>query len=198
MKKKLFIIPAIMLLVSACSQIFAPSVYSSKAMDALTADLKKISENFKIEKVIVNEKENLSNEFGMCIVDLRNSEGEKYEQILYYNIGIPHNDPESKRELRRNTKEPDGINVDDIISQKDNIEKYVENAKSQIPETYKFESVNRLTFTADEGSLEISFIINVTEKGKSARMKGGREVIDYYEVEFNVDKDGNVILNDNK
>jgi hypothetical protein len=193
--KKVFTILTTVLLVSACSQIFPPSIYSPKAMNELTVDLKKISENFKIEKIVVHEKESLSNEFGMSVVDLRNSEGEKYEQVLYYNFGIPHNDPKSKTEHIRNKTELNGINVDDIIIQKDNIEKYVEDAKLQIPENYSFKSVNRLTFTAnEEGNLETGFTVNVTENGKSARMEGGRSVIDYYELEFSVDKDGNVIM----
>jgi hypothetical protein len=191
--KNLFIVAVIAALLPACSQILPPDIYSPKAMDELTSDLKKISEKFKIEKVVVHEKDQLSGNFGMAAVDLRNEEGVKYEQILYYNFGIPHNDPKQERESRGASKQHYYINVDDVIKVKDNIEKYVEEAKTQIPEGYTFESVDFLTFKANsKEELEISFEIQVTETGKSSRVEGGRRVTDYYELEFNVDKDGKI------
>ena len=191
---------AIAALLAGCSQISfsPPAMYSSKAMNELTADLKKISEKYNIEEVRVHEKDKLSNEFGMAVVLMRDSEGEKFEQILYYNIGIPHNDPKPNdyREYYHKgmKKEPNFVNVDDIIKQKDNIEKYVEDAIAQIGEEYYFKSVTDLTFTADdEKDLQIQFKVNVTKKGQSERREGGRMVTDYYELKFTVDTDGNVI-----
>jgi hypothetical protein len=46
----------------------------------------------------------------------------------------------------------------------------------------------------DKGDLQIEFTVNVTEKGKSERREGGRMVTDYYEIDFQVDTDGNVIM----
>ncbi|MDR2138870.1 MAG: hypothetical protein LBP50_04915 [Tannerella sp.] len=191
--QSLLIVAVVAALLPACSQINPPSIYSPKAMDELTSDLKKISADFKIENVTVHEKDKLSDQFGMAVVNLRNSEGAKYEQVLYYNFGIPHNDPKPERESGTASKPIHYINVDDIVKLKDRIEKYVEEAKTQIPENYTFESVNFLTFEPNsEGALEISFEVQVTETGKSARMEGGRKVTDYYELEFKVDKDGHI------
>ena len=197
---KLFILSILAVLFAGCSQFSAPAIYSSKAMNELTTDLKKIGENYKIEKVRVYEKETLSNEFGMAIVEMRDSEGQKYEQSLYYNLSIPHDDPKPMKERGIKRQEPHAVNIDDIINQKDNIEKYVEEAKAQIDEEFeskcKFESVTFLTFTADnEGNLQIQFTVNITEKGKSDRREGGRMVTDYYGLEFSVDNDGNVTYN---
>jgi hypothetical protein len=197
--KNLLFVTALAVLFANCSQILPPTMYSPKAMNELTTDLKKISENYKIEEVRIFEKDKLSDEFGMAVVYMRNSEGQKFEQVLYYNFGIPHNDPKPKKEYGIKKTEPHAVNVEDIIKQKDNIEKYVETAKVQINEDfegqYKFESVTDLIFTADDkGSLQIKFTVNVTEKGKSERREGGRMVIDYWGIDFHVDTDGNVIM----
>ncbi|MDR0757891.1 MAG: hypothetical protein LBF85_08605 [Tannerella sp.] len=191
--KNLFIVAAIAALFPACSQVLPPAIQSPKAIEELTADLKKIGKDFKIEKVVVHEKDELSGTFGMSVVDMQNSKGEKYEQTLYYNFGIPHNDPKPQSGARSRSENLYFINVDDIIERKDLIEKYVEEAKTQIPEGYTFESVDFITFAPDDnGALVLSFEIQVTETGKSARMEGGRKVIDYYQLEFFVDKDGNI------
>ena len=200
--KNLFIVAAFAVLLSACSQIFPPALYSPKAMSELTADLKKISENYIIEEVRVTEKEQLTSEFGYAQVFMRDKEGKQFEQMLYYGLGIPHNDPKPRTGYGTNRKEePHAVNVEDIIKQNDNIEKYVEAAKLQINEEfegeYKFESVTNLEFKADkEGALQIRFCMNVTEKGNSTRREGGQMVTDYYELQFNVDKDGNVTYED--
>jgi len=199
--KNLLIVATLAVLFTSCSQIFPPAMYSPKAINELTADLKKISENYKIEEIRIFEKEKLSSEFGMALVYMRNSEGNKFEQTLYYNYGIPHNDPKPSREHSIMKSERRTINVDDIVKQKDNIEKYVEKAKTQIEEVFeskfKFESLSDLKFTADnDGNLQIKFTVNVTERGNVARREGGRMVTDYYELEFFVDKEGNVIYDE--
>jgi len=198
--KKLFIVSVLTLLLAGCSQIFPPAMYSPKAIGELTTDLKKISENYKIENVRVYEKDKLSNEFGMAMVIMSDSEDKKFEQVLYYNYGIPHNDPKPAKGYTKG-KQTHPINVDDIIARKDSIEKYVEEARNYIEEEsegkYKFESVTDLTFTTDKaGDLLIKFTVNVTEKGKSSRMEGGRQVTDYYGLDFSVDKDGNIAYED--
>jgi len=198
--KNLFILAAFAVLLSACSQVFPPNLYSPKAMNELTTDLKKISENYIIERINVTEKEKLTSEFGYANVELRDKEGQLFEQMLYYGLGIPHNDPKPKRASSRR-QEPHAVNVEDIIKQNDNIEKYVEAAKvimnEELEGKYKFESVTNLEFKADkEGALQIRFCMNVTEKGNSTRREGGQMVTDYYELQFNVDKDGNVIYED--
>jgi len=204
--KNLFIVSAFAAIFMGCSmgsQIFPPTIYSPKAIEQLTADLKEISKNYQIEEIRVTEKAKLSNEFGYANVDMRDSEGQRFEQMLYYNIGIPHNDPKPKKEYGiKRKKEPHAINVDDIIHQKDNIEQYVEEAKVLMDENlegkYKFESVTNLKFAADdEGNLLIKFTVNVTEKGKADRREGGRMVTDYYELQFTVDTDGQVVYSEN-
>ncbi|MDR1601439.1 MAG: hypothetical protein LBS42_03320 [Tannerella sp.] len=195
--KKLFIVAAIAALFPACSQVLPPETHSPKAIETLVADLKKISKDFKIEKIVLHEKEELTGSFGMSVVDLQNSKGEKYEQTLYYNFGIPHNDPKPRSGVSARREVLYFINVDDIVERKDLIEKYVEEAKTQIPEGYTFESVDFMTFAPDDnGEFSLSFELQVTETGKPARMEGGRSVTDYYELEFHVDKDGNITHGD--
>ncbi|MDR2804715.1 MAG: hypothetical protein LBB85_03605, partial [Dysgonamonadaceae bacterium] len=123
----------------------------------------------------------------------RNSKGEKYEKTLYYNFGIAHNDPKPESEFGTRSKPNHYIDVEDIVKLKETLNKYVEEAKTQIPEGYTFESVDFLTFEPNsKGDLEISFEIQVTETGKSTRMEGGRQITDYYELTFKVDKEGNI------
>jgi hypothetical protein len=113
--KNLLIVTALVVLFASCSQVFPPTMYSPKAMNELTTDLKKISENYKIEKVRVFEKDKLSSEFGMACVQMRSNEGQKFEQILYYNYGIPHDDPKPKKEHGTKRTDPHPVNVEDII-----------------------------------------------------------------------------------
>jgi len=200
--KNLFIVSALAVMFVGCSlgsAMFPPAVYSPKAIDQFTEDLKEISKNYTIEQVRVTEQDKLSNEFGYVHVEMRDAEGNRFEQFLRYNMGISHDDPKPKKEYgSKRKKEPHALNVDDIIAQKDNIEKYVEEAKAQMEESlegkFKFESVTDLTFTADdEGNLITKFVVNVTEKGKADRREGGRMVTDYYELPFTVEKDGEVV-----
>jgi hypothetical protein len=160
-----------------------------------------LGNNFQIEKIRVWELTKLSNEFGYATVTMRDKEGQKFTQSLNYNTGDPHNEPKPEREHGQTSKPPHAVNIDDIIKQKDNIEKYVEEAVNQINEElegkYNPKSVTDLQFTAnDNGELQIRFSVNVTEKGKEPRQEGRRTVTDYYELEFSVDDDGNVIFED--
>ncbi|MDR2065183.1 MAG: hypothetical protein LBP85_05695 [Prevotellaceae bacterium] len=193
--KKLFLISATVLLISACSQIAPPSISSPKALGELIADLKAIVKNYDIVNVEISEKDKLTGDFGLVILDLR-KDGEKYSQVLYYNYGIAHNDPKKERNSY-NKKEPQPINVEDIEKQQNNIEKYLENAKAQITENfegYSFESIKTIAFYINEdGNFEIKMGINITEDGKSERRERGRTVIDYYTVYFLADGNGNVV-----
>ncbi|MDR1676085.1 MAG: hypothetical protein LBR86_06430 [Tannerella sp.] len=191
--KNLLIVAAIAALFPACSQVLPPAIQSPKAIEELATDLKKIAKDYKIEKVVIHEKEELSGSFGMSAVDMRDSKGARYEQVLYYNFGIPHNDPKPRSGRDSGSENVQYISVDDIIERKDLIEKYVEEAKTQLPEGYTFESVDFIAFKPDDrGAFSLSFELQVTETGKAARMEGGRKVTDYYELNFYVDKDGNI------
>jgi hypothetical protein len=191
--RNLFIAAAIAVLFPACSQVLPPVIQSPKAIEELAADLKKISKDYQIEKVVLHEKDELSGSFGMGVVDMRDSKGVAYEQTLYYNFGIPHNDPKPQGRRSSVRENPNYLNVDDIIARKDLIEKYVETAKTQLPEGFTFESADFMTFsTDDKGEFALSFELQVTETGKTARMEGGRKVTDYYQLNFRVDKDGNI------
>jgi len=58
---------AVVALFAGCLQSSASAIYSSKAMDELTADLKKIAETYKIEQVRIFEEDKLSNDFEMAV-----------------------------------------------------------------------------------------------------------------------------------
>ena len=193
------IIAVCVLLLSGCSQIFPPPIYSSKAMDEVIKDLKKINGKYKIERVIVSENEKLSNEFGFATVYIHDNEGQRFTQSFIYNNNIPAQDP--KPVGGHNPQLLKEIKVDDIIKQKDNLEKYVEQAATQILEElegkFVFRSVAELDFIADRnGDLQIEITLNCTEKGKSSHREGRSLVTDYYSFEFIVDKDGNVTYQD--
>lgn len=194
--KTLLLVSAMVLLVSACSQIAPPSISSSKALGELIADLKTISKDYDIIKVDVTEKDKLTGDFGFVLLDLR-KDGEKYSQVLYYNYGIAHNDPKQERKSSFDKKEPQPVNVEDIEKQQNSIEKYLENVKKQITENfegYSFESIGQIEFYINEDSnFEIKLGINITEDGKSERREMGRTVTDYYTIYFLADGNGNVV-----
>jgi len=203
--KNLFIVAALAALFMGCSlgsSIFPPSIYSPKAVTDFTNDLKKISEKYIIEEIRVSEQDKLSNKFGYVSVYMRDNEGKVFEQFLRYNMGISHDDPKPRTgSVTRRKQEPPAINVDDIISRKDDFEKYVEEAKSQMKELsedkFKFESVAYMEFEINKnGEFQTKLTVTATEKGQSQRREGGRMVTDYYELKFIVDKDGNVTYKD--
>jgi hypothetical protein len=193
--RSLLLVPAMILLASSCSQIAPPSISSPKSLGELIADLKTISKDYDIIKVGVNEKERLTSDFGVVLLDLIKDD-ENYSQVLYYNYGIEHNDPKKER-ASRSKKEPQSINIEDIEKQQNNVEKYLEDAKKQITEnfeSYSFESISSIEFYInDDGNFETKLIINITEDGNSTRREGGRTVTDYYSLTFLVDGNGNVV-----
>ncbi|MDR2127345.1 MAG: hypothetical protein LBP63_11030 [Prevotellaceae bacterium] len=197
--KNLFLISAIVLLVSACSQTTSQSLISPKALGELTADLKQISKDYDIIKVDLSEKDELSGNFGFVNLDLM-KDGENYSQVLYYNFGIAHNDPKKERKSGSDKDEPKSINVEDIEKQQNNIEKYLEDAKAQIAknfEGFSFHSIRGIEFYINEdGNFEMQLSVNVIEDGKSERREMGRTVTDYYTLDFFVDGSGNVTYKD--
>ncbi|MDR2651385.1 MAG: hypothetical protein LBC68_03595 [Prevotellaceae bacterium] len=193
--RNLLLVSAMILLASSCSQIAPPSISSPKSLGELITDLKTINKDYDIIKVGINEKDKLTSDFGLVLLDLI-KDGENYSQVLYYNFGIAHNDPKKER-ASRNRKEPQPINIADIEKQQNNVEKYLEDAKKQITENfegYSFNSIGSIEFYInDDGNFETKLIVNITEDGNSTRREGGRTVTDYYSLTFLVDGDGNVV-----
>ena len=201
--KSLLIAVAFTALLSGCSS--TPEIYSAKAIEQLVVELKKVNKDYKIIEVRVSEKDKLTSEFGDVNLSLRNSDDKKFKQSLYFNSDIPNKEPEQElidlSSKFPNIKLPQPVNVDDILKEKDNIEKYAEKAmtiiKEEFEDKYDFQSLTGLVFSADdEGKLKIKFSINVTEKGKSSRVEGKRMVTDYYEIQFKLDDNGNVVIVD--
>ncbi|MDR1552919.1 MAG: hypothetical protein LBS69_05600 [Prevotellaceae bacterium] len=192
--KNLFLVSAMVLLISACSQIAPPSISSPKSLGELIADLKTINKDYEIIKVDINEKDELTGEFGFVLLDLV-KDGENYSQALYYNYGIAHNDPKKERSSFHK-KEPQAIKLEDIEKRQSEVENYLENVKKQITENfegYSFKSIKAIGFYInDDGNFETELRINITEDGKSERREGGRTVIDYYTITFLVDVNGNI------
>ncbi|MDR2293292.1 MAG: hypothetical protein LBE11_07455 [Prevotellaceae bacterium] len=193
--KKLFLVSAIVLLVSACSQIAPPSISSPKSLGELITDLKNISKNYDIIEVDINEKDELTSDFGFVLLTLM-KDGKNYSQTLYYNYGIAHDDPK-ERKSSFDKGNPQSVNVEDIEKRQNEVEKYLENAKSQINENlegYSFKSIKSIKFYLnDNGNFETELRINIIEDGNSERRESGRTVIDYYTITFLADSDGNVV-----
>ena len=196
--KNLFFTSAIAVWMVGCSPSTLPPIYSPQAMDVLIKDVQLISKKFKVEEILYEEKEELMNEFGTATIRIRDDNGKIFEQTLYYNTKIPHTDPEPARDPVWMRDFPKSVNINDIIKQKTNLEKYVQTAITLIEEgveegDFIFEGVSRLIFSSDDnGDLIIKFTINLTEKGTKARTEGNKRVIDYYAFDFMVDKDGEV------
>ncbi|MDR1347831.1 MAG: hypothetical protein LBJ63_05290 [Prevotellaceae bacterium] len=193
--KNLLLVPAMVLLASSCSYIAPPSISSPKSLGELITDLKAIDKDYDIIKVDITEKDRLTGDFGVALLDLVKDD-ENYSQVLYYNYGIAHNDPKKER-ASLSKKEPQPINIEDIERQQNNVEKYLENAKKQITENfegYSFKSIGSIQFYMNEdGNFETKLIINIIEDGNSTRLEGGKTVTDYYSLTFLIDGDGNVI-----
>ena len=197
--KSLLITLTLAMLLSACSELFlSTKLYSPQAISDLVDDLKILGENYLIEEVIVMGKDAFADDFGQVDVYMRDNEGQFYLQGLTYKMGITDDGPIPRSRIVRGNL-PHAINIDDISNQKENIEKYVEAAKVQFKDEfeskYKFKSIGKLQFRADEtGNLQIQFSIFATEKGKTTHQQEGRRiVITYSEFVFNVDKDGTVV-----
>ena len=194
----LFFASAIAVWLMGCSPSTLPPIYSPQAMDVLIKDLQVISKNFIIEEICYEEKEELMNEFGTATIRMRDNDEQIFEQTLFYNTKIPHTNPEPERTPGWKKESPNPVNINDIIKQKGNLEKYVQNAFTLIEEgieegDFIFEGMGKLIFASDDnGNLIIKFTINLTEKGTKARIEGNKKVIDYYAFDFMVDADGEV------
>ncbi|GAB6012155.1 hypothetical protein [Viscerimonas tarda] len=184
---------------NSCSEIFPPQIDSPEALDKVISDLTEISKNYNIISARLVEKEKLSGDFGLLILELSDAEGKHYEQKVFYNYSSVKNEPAKEKENRlssfRKNKEKTAINVVGI--NKENIAKYVAEAKTLIPEEYKFDCVGGIFFTADDdANLLLKLTLDITDKNTATRIQGRNIVTDYYELEFDVDKDGKVTLNE--
>jgi cell fate (sporulation/competence/biofilm development) regulator YmcA (YheA/YmcA/DUF963 family) len=193
--KKILSAFAIVLLISSCSEFFPPDIQSPEAIDKVVDELKEISKNYKIVEASIRESEKLSGHFGNLFLNLENAEGKPYTQLIFYNQSLPNDEPQEARTPSIKKKEKKAIDLSAIDKEK--IAKYVEEAVAQIPEEYNFASVGSIDFSADDnGNLLHKIIINITEKNKSAKVQGRRIITEYYELYFDVDKDGNMVLRD--
>jgi hypothetical protein len=195
MKLKFFLSAfAIILLTSSCSEFFPPDIQSPEAIDKVVGELKEISKNYKIVEASIRESEKLSGHFGNLFLNLENAEGKPYTQLIFYNQSLPNDEPQEARTpsvIKK--KEKKAIDISAINQEK--IAKYVEEAVAQIPEEYDFASVGSIDFSSDDnGNLLHKIIINITEKNKSSKVQGRRIITEYYELYFDVDKDGNMVL----
>lgn len=89
------------------------------------------------------------------------------------------------------------------------IQKQFEQAKALIPEGYEFKSVDSYSIAEvvpsgtesfnkgkDIGAMEASFTFNVIESGKEVIESAGKEVYQYYEIDFDVMPDGSVEIDE--
>jgi len=200
--KGLSIALALAVLLSACSElseIFSPTkFYSPKAINTLVAELKKLSENYRIENVSVMEKNDFKGNFGIANVYMSDKDGNLYLQVLCFNMGIPNEKPIAERRTGVGGI-PRAINIEDIANQADSIEKCVDAAKVQFTNefggNYKLEGIGPVQFRANKtGTLQIELSIYATEKGKySIHQQGRRTVVSCYDFDFTVDKNGTVV-----
>ncbi|MCD7973913.1 MAG: hypothetical protein LUG18_14850 [Candidatus Azobacteroides sp.] len=187
---------SVLVLMSSCSQIFPPDIDSDEALDEVINALNEVDKDtYKIKYAKVTEKEKLSSEFGMLYISLQDMEGKEYSQNIFYNM--PTDGGEIKEDLIQSKKKKDVKPLDIDAINKENIRKYIEEAKGMIPEGYSFKSMGGIEFNSDkEGNLIYKLTLNATEDGNSTKVQGRNIVTEYYEFTYDVDKDGNVTMKD--
>ncbi len=136
----------------------------------------------------------LSNDLTVISTRIVDKDGHDYVQSFAGSDFQPSAPSESYNIFGRiSSKEAPAIDMKKLDAKR--IMKHVETAKKMIPAEYEFKSLGRYELSSnstDENRAE-HFTINVTEKGKEYVRSAGKESLVYYQLEFYVDPDGNIV-----
>lgn len=180
-----------------------------KTLNNVKQFLKEKSGDFegKIIKIRISEGKRLSNQLGMVHVD----EVLKDNKIFHYSYDMDTGKLWGKpqKEIKKASwKYAKGIIIDQIDT--DKIAKYIEEAKKEVPKGYVFNSIENIVLEEDidrsingrfkkkSGDVLISFTILITKEGEGTYRSGNKRITNYYELEFFVDKEGNLVMEESK
>lgn len=188
-----------------------PKMDSSEATELV---LKTIAEKtdaseWKVYRVRWQEGEELGNELELLTVYMANTSGDCYTQTFNLS-GTGKGTVSDLREVptqgRVDFTQIGGI-VDKIDAEA--IRRQYEAAKAMIPEGYTFKSVSGYDIgetipSGNEfmdrnkriGAVEASFDLSVTEDGKEVVESAGKRSVQYYQVTFDVQPDGSVVMDE--
>lgn len=173
---------------------------SAESLTRVAETIEKHIDNaeYKVVSAYWYEREELSNNLEYMLVEMVGTDGALYSQT--FKVGGDNQGPAEMKESRSNRKYDfatmNHLTAADFDAAQ--INGYIETAKTEIPEEYSFESVHGYTLRVDpaNGEKTSDFDIYVTEKGNKTSVQGRNVVTTYYEIEFQVEADGTVVMED--
>ena len=174
-----------------------------KTLENVEQFLKEKSDDFegKIIKIRISEGEKLSNKLGTLDVDEVREDNTIYNYSYYMDTGELWSKPRKdiKGASWKDAKGITGIDAEKIAS-------YIEEAKKEVPEGYVFNSIGDIVVEEDidrsitgrfkkkSGDVLTSFNLLMTKEGEGTYRSGNKRITNYYELEFYVDKEGNLVM----
>lgn len=216
--KKLLLSLASALMLTACG---AGSLLSGGTkMDTTEATTKVVEclkknidfNEWKVYDLRWSEGETLENDLLMVRVEMINTNNSCFSQVFHVGGSIAGTVGDLSEARGIGIKELTFAGVKGITPEMINpeaIQKQYDAAKTMIPEQYEFKSIGDYQFNEiipsgnsfldrnkKIGKIVVSFDVCVTEKGKEIVKSAGKESIQYYEVQFDVQPDGSVIIHE--
>lgn len=165
---------------------------------------------WKIYRIRWQEGEELGNELLRVTVYLVNEAGDCFTQTFTLSGPAKGNVSDLREATGQNRvdfEKVHGISPERIDPAA--VQKQYEEAKATIPDNYTFQSVSSYDIAEvlssgvelfdrgkNVGAIETSFDVNVTENGKEMVESAGKKSLQYYQIQFNVQPDGSVEMED--
>lgn len=210
MKKTIVSLLAAAAMLTACNSGLTDNQMDSENAAKFVSEkvAKNIDRNeWKIFEINWSEEEELENKLGFILVSMVNSSGDCYTQPFIGQIGWTAGDLTPEHWYKRlDYAQVKGIDPTAIDPAK--YMRQLEEAKAMIPEGYSFKSVSDYTLSETlpsrtevengEGTYpqttQATFTLCITEDGKETVTSAGNTSIVYYELDFEVQPDGTVLL----
>ena len=197
MKTKTIIYVAALLMLCACSS--TTKMDSVEGFEEVIATVNKhVDKKYEIVSIKVFEEDKLSNNLGSIYVGMYH-EGKSFELTIH--SGMEPELSDGKGSYNGDVSKIKGIDLTKIDKEK--LRAYIEQAVEEVSEAagdveYVYRGVGNFSIDNNGKGDEIKydFSINIVEKEGATRQEGRRIVTDYYEVKFDVDKDGNMKMRD--
>lgn len=220
MKKFLPIIAAVAIVGAAVSCDSISKALSPTKMDTVECTqmvvdgLKKNVDlnKWKVYELYWMEGEELENDLQMLCVGMINEDNACFTQTFHLAGPVAGSASDLHEAIgtgmdKLDYNEVKGITPEMIDPQA--IQQQYEAAKAMLPEQYDFKSIGTYRFKEvlpsgnsfldrgkNIGQIEVSFELNMTERGKEYIENAGKKSIQYYEVDFNVLPDGSVEIDE--
>ncbi len=76
------------------------------------------------------------------------------------------------------------------------VPKHIEQAQKMIPEEYQYEAIQNYTIDFADNKRKDKFLLNVTKKGEGKELSGKQIVTNYYQIGFETQSDGTLVMNE--